>query len=310
MSTKTGTISYPGLSPICSACLINQACSVADFAHLSSEQTERIFQVVNDELIKSKTMPLLPQHIARAVEDAVNAELGKPHDYDLYAELKEFSNSIALSYAEKFQMKIDSSSNPLETGMQIAAAGNIIDFGAKNHKTLNLDEELQSFDTVLFAHYDIEPFRKKLQAASKLLYICDNSGEIVFDKLFIQELKKEYPRLQVVAAVRGKPILNDATLSDAAFAGLDKVVPVISSGSIYPGTILTETEDNFSKLFTEADLIISKGQGNFETLLPAADNRIFFLLRIKCGFMAELSGVSEGSLVLMQGYMRDFYENE
>ncbi|NQT59107.1 MAG: DUF89 family protein [Bacteroidetes bacterium] len=301
LSTTIDTISYPGISSTCHTCLINQAYSTADFSKTSPEQTENVIQVVRAELERSKTVPLLPQHIARAVEDAVNSELGKPHDYDLYAELKELSNRISLSYLEKFQEKIDKSANPLETGMQIAAAGNIIDFGAKNHNSINLDEELQSFDAVSFAHYDIEPFRDGLENAASLLYICDNCGEIVFDKLFVQELQKEYPGLHITVAVRGKPILNDATLADALFIGFDSIVPIISSGSIYPGTILPETSRIFKQMFAEADVIISKGQGNFETLLPVADKRLFFLLRIKCSFMSELSGVAEGSLVLMQG---------
>ncbi len=305
MSTKIDSISESGISPICQTCLINQAYSVADFSKLTPAQTDRVIQMVKIELEKSRTVPVLPQHIARFIEDTVNAELGKPHDYDLYAELKELSNRVSLSYAENFQEKINNSDKPLETGMHIAAAGNIIDFGAKSHDSIDLDDELQSFDAVSFAHYDIKPLREKLQTAETLLYICDNCGEIVFDKLLIQELKKEYPGVQIIAAVRAKPILNDATLSDAAFVGLNSVVTVVSSGSIYPGTILSDTNETFQQLFAKADIIIAKGQGNFETLLPIADKRLFFLLRIKCGFMADLSGVSEGDLVLMQGFKEE-----
>ncbi|MBL7006749.1 MAG: DUF89 family protein [Spirochaetia bacterium] len=301
MSIKIDSTADSGISPICQICLINQVYSVADFSRLTPIQTDKVLQKVRIELEKPGETPVLPQHIARLIENTVNTEMGRPHDYDLYAELKEFSNRVSLSYAEIFQKKIDTSEKPLETGMQIAAASNIIDFGAKNHNSIDLNDELHSFDAVSFAHYDIEPLRKRLQLAETLLYICDNCGEIVFDKLFIQELKKEYPGVQIVAAVREKPILNDATLNDASFVGLNSVVSVVSSGSIYPGTILSDTNEKFQQLFTEADIIIAKGQGNFETLLPVADERLFFLLRIKCSFMAELSGVSEGDLVLMQG---------
>ncbi|MCK5155984.1 MAG: DUF89 family protein [Spirochaetales bacterium] len=303
MSTTIDHISYPGISSVCHSCLINHTRSAAGFANLSEEQTERVVQVVKTGLVKSKTHPLLPQHIARYVEDAINIELGEPHDFDLYADLKELSNKVSLSYAEKFREKIDISDKPLETGMQIAAAGNIIDFGAKSHDSINLDKELQSFDTVSFAHYDIEQFREGLHKASTLLYICDNSGEIVFDMLFIQEIQREYPGIRITAALRDKPIINDATLTDARAVGLDHVVPVVSSGSIYPGTILPETTEGFRQLFSSADVIISKGQGNFETLLPFADARLFFLLRIKCEYMANLSGVLKDNLVLMQGLL-------
>jgi uncharacterized protein with ATP-grasp and redox domains len=104
-----------------------------------------------------------------------------------------------------------------------------------------------------------------------------------------------------VAALRDKPIINDATLEDAKEVGLDHLVATISSGSIYPGTILLETTEEFQKLFASADVILSKGQGNFETLLPVADERLFFLLRIKCEYMAVLSKVQKDNLVLIQG---------
>jgi len=126
--------------------------------------------------------------------------------------------------------------------------------------------------------------------------------KLFFDTLFIKELQREYPNLHIVAALRDKPIINDATLEDAKAVGLDRLVTTISSGSIYPGTILPETTAEFQKLFASAGVILSKGQGNFETLLPFADERIFFLLRIKCDYMAALSNVKKDNLVLMQGY--------
>ena len=254
------------------------------------------------EIEKSKTTPLLVQHIVRSVANAIIQERNESPDFDIYAEVKKKSNDLSLSYAEKFQKKLVESESPFETGLQIAAAGNIIDFGAKNHDSIDLNMELQFLDKTPFAHYDIEPFKKSLDDASTLLYICDNSGEIVFDTLFIKELQREYPNLHIVVALRDKPIINDATLEDAKAVGLDRLVTTISSGSIYPGSILSETTAEFQKLFASADVILSKGQGNFETLLPVADKRLFFLLRIKCEYMADLSNVKKNSLVLMQGY--------
>jgi len=298
MSTITKYITE--VSAECHSCIIAQACSAAHFANLSKEQTSRVLDVAKVSIAESKTTPLLAQHIIRRVADSIIKECCESIDFDIYADVKEKSN--VLSYAEKFQKKIDDSEAPLEAGLQIAAAGNIIDFGAKQHGSINLDRELQSLDKTPFARYDIELFTQALDGAETLLYICDNSGEIVFDMLFIKEIKREYPNLQITAAVREKPIINDATLEDAKAVGLDRLVSTISSGSVYPGTILLETTKAFQKLFTSADVILSKGQGNFETLLPSADKRIFFLLRIKCGYMAALSNVKKGKLVLMQGH--------
>jgi len=290
---------WPSVPPDCYPCVINQAHSAARFAELTEEQANRVITVARAELEKSKTSPILVQHIVRRVADAVIQELGESPDFDIYAEVKKKSNNLSLAYEEKFQKKIDASDSPFETALQIAAAGNIIDFGAMGHSSLNLDKELQSLDKTPFARYDIEAFKRALKGASTFLYICDNSGEIVFDMLFIKELQREYPSLQIVAALREKPIINDATLEDAKLVGLDRLVTVISSGSIYPGTILPETTKEFQELFASADVMLSKGQGNFETLLPWSNKKLFFLLRIKCEYMATLSEVKQDNLVLM-----------
>ena len=109
----------------------------------------------------------------------------------------------------------------LKAGLQLAAAGNIIGFGAKSHGNLDLNQELNSLNDVPFGCYDIESFKQALAGASILLYICDNSGEIVFDMLFIKALQRAYPDLKIVAAVRDRPIINDATLEDSQTVGLD-----------------------------------------------------------------------------------------
>jgi uncharacterized protein with ATP-grasp and redox domains len=292
---------FSGIASDCYSCVLNQARSAARFGELNEEQTKRVIAVAKAGLEESKTTPLLVQHIIRRVADTIIQERGESQDFDIYADVKEESNILSLAYADGFQKKLDASASPLETGLQIAAAGNIIDFGAVNQGPINLEKELQSLNKIPFARYDIEPFKKALDGASTLLYICDNSGEIVFDMLFIKELQREYPNLQIVAALRDKPIINDATLEDAKEVGLDHLVATISSGSIYPGTILPETTEEFQKLFASADVILSKGQGNFETLLPIADERLFFLLRIKCEYMAVLSKVRKDNLVLIQG---------
>ena len=292
---------FSGIAADCYPCVINQARSAARFAELSEESTNRVVAVATAGLEKSKTTPLLVQHVIRYVADAVIQERGESQDFDIYSEGKEKSNILSLTFKERFQKKIDASNSPLETGLQIAAAGNIIDFGVTNQSSIDLNKELQSLDKTPFARYDVEPFKKALNGAATLLYLCDNSGEIVFDMLFIRELLQEYPNLQIVAAVRDKPIINDATLEDAKAVGLDRLVTTISSGSVYPGTILPETTEEFQALFDAADVILSKGQGNLETLLPLADKRLFFLLRIKCEYMAALASVKKDNLVLMPG---------
>jgi uncharacterized protein with ATP-grasp and redox domains len=288
------------IAPACRSCVKDQALSAARFAHLNEQQTDKVLAVVKKQLALSETRPIIVQHIVRMVADAIINELSAPDDFDIYAQVKAHSNQLASDYAGVFQQQIEQSESPIDKAIQIAAAGNIIDFGAKSHGEIDIQQELETLNKTGFKRYDIDAFKSRLAEAESLLYICDNSGEIVCDQLFIKQLKKEYPALTITAAVREKPIINDATLKDAQQTGLTDVVPVISSGSIYPGTILNETRSEFLHLYKNADVVLSKGQGNFETLLPVADERLFFLLRIKCEAMAKLSAVQVGSLVLMQ----------
>ncbi len=292
---------FTRIAPECHPCMINQSRSAARIAELGQGQTDRVVKAAEAALEEARMKPLLVQHIVRRVTDTIIRELGESPEFDIYSEIKDKSNDLALAYANRFQEKIDDSESPLETGLQIAAAGNIIDFGAGHYDFKELEKELQSLNETTFEHYDIEPLEKALKKAVTLLYLCDNSGEIVFDMLFMKEMKRQFPQLQITACLREKPIINDATLKDAKAVGLDRTFKSISSGSIYPGTILSETSREFQNLFESADIILSKGQGNFETLYHLAEPRLFFLLRIKCEHMASLSGVKSGALVLIQG---------
>lgn len=252
-------------------------------------------------LLETHGNGIVVQHIIRKATDTVIDMMNKPSDFDPYKTIKTYSNDIALEHYQMFKTKIKESRSPLQTALKIAAAGNIIDFGAKNHVDLDIEKELGSIDQRGFGIYHYDEFYKRLSSASVLLYICDNSGEIVLDKIFIEEIKKAFPSLDITCAMRERPIINDAVLNDALYVGLDRVATVISSGSIYPGTILDETSYEFRKLFDKSDLIISKGQGNFETLLDTATEKIFFILRIKCEMIARLSNTQRGDLVLMLG---------
>ena len=146
--------------------------------------------------------------------------------------------------------------------MRLAIAGNIMDLAVKTN--LGEDEVLASFDDCLAAPLDchIDEFARAVEKADDILYLTDNAGEIVFDRLLVEQL----PRKKVTMAVRGKPVINDATMEDAEYTGLTKVVKIIDNGSDAPGTILSDCSRDFRRHFEQADLIISKGQGNYETL--------------------------------------------
>ena len=285
----------------CYPCLFEQLSSLVRITGIGEEKGKELFEHAMRHLLDTRGEGIVVQHVVRSATDKAIALSGRGDGYDPYGEIKRQSNDAAMRFAGAFRKKLRESPDPLQYGVKIAAAGNIIDFGAKKHGSLDVEEELRTLDDREFGRFDFAAFADRLRSASSLLYICDNAGEIVFDKLFIEAIQRCYPAVEITCAVREAPVINDAIICDAQAAGLDEVATVISSGSIYPGTLLDETSDEFRRLYERADLIVSKGQGNFETLLDEADERLFFILRIKCDQMARLSGVEKGALVLMQG---------
>ena len=292
---------YRQIPAECYPCVFEQMHSLARVTELDAENGKLLFEHAMRHLLDTGGKGIVVQHIIRSATDRAIALSGKGADFDPYRAIKKQSNDMALHYAPEFRNTIRQSPNPLQEAVKIAAAGNIIDFGAKRHGSLDIEKELRTIDERAFGRFDFAEFSRRLKMAARLLYICDNAGEIVFDRLFIEEIRRTHPELQITCAVREQPVINDAVFPDARDAGLHEVAEVISSGSVYPGTLLDETSEAFRKLFSNADVIVSKGQGNFETLLDVADERLFFILRIKCDRMARLSSVPKGELVLMQG---------
>lgn len=297
--------SEKSISTECYPCIFQQLLSLAKLMGMNEPQRKRLFADSMDYLLETEGRGLMVQHLVRRATNTVLEMCGRSKDHDPYADIKARSNELALQHRPVFLEKIAASPSPLEEALKLAAAGNIIDFGAKGHGDLDIEQELASIDQRGFGIYDYDEFSRRLSQAKSLLYLCDNAGEIVLDSMYIREIKKTFPSLQVTCAVRERPIINDAVLKDAEEVGLDRVAPVISSGSVYPGTILAETSDTFKDLFGSADLVVSKGQGNFETLLGTDTDKIFFILRIKCGMMADLAGTEKGNLVLMQNRGRE-----
>ncbi len=285
----------------CYPCVFQQLLSIASLVELSEKDTKLFFEKSMLYFLETHGEGVVVQHVIRKATDMLIKMMGEPDNFDPYDAIKKYSNDVALEFTDLFYKMIRESNSPLEMALKIASAGNIIDFGAKRHGDIDIKKELASIDERGFGIYDYDEFYKAVSTAKSLLYICDNAGEIVMDKIFIEEIKNLFPSLNVVCAVREKPIINDAVLYDALYAGLDKVATVISSGSVYPGTIIDETSKEFREFFDSSDVIISKGQGNFETLLYDSSEKLFFILRIKCEAMAKLSNAPLGDLVLMQG---------
>lgn len=205
---------------------------------------------------------------------------------DLEEEKKTF-NELLLSMEDDLEQKIRSRKDPLEAALCLARLGNYIDFSALGEvsaeKLLELlaQAEQETLDTAEYRH-----FCKDLKDGKHLVYLTDNCGEIVLDKILIKLLREQYPQLMIEVLVRGVAVTNDATVEDARYVGLTKVAPVFGNGSGIAGTELTHISKEAKEKLEQADLILSKGQGNFETLHTCGLN-IYYLFLCKCDWFMQ-----------------------
>jgi uncharacterized protein with ATP-grasp and redox domains len=199
---------------------------------------------------------------------------------DPYKRIKEENISKSLEIFPKLQRFLSKKDNKLYWALKIAATGNIIDLGV--YSEVDIEESIIEELAKEFAVCNINKFEKELKHAKNILIIGDNAGETVFDRILIEELGD----LDVTYAVRSGPVINDATIEDARASGLEECTRLISTGCDAPGTLLDECSDEFLEIFHNADMVISKGQGNYETLIEE-QRGLFFLLKAKCPVNAD-----------------------
>ena len=217
----------------------------------------------------------------------------KLQNIDLYSAEKKHANSILYSQYEKWNAFVNDCDEFLHIASKLAVIGNIIDYGAHSVPA-DIPAKIKELLVLDFTLDDRDEMFAEIEKAESVLYLGDNAGEIVFDKLFIQHLN--HPNLTYV--VRGNPIINDVTLEDADQIGMQDVCSVISNGHDAPSTLVDNCSEEFQELFKKADVVISKGQGNFEGLLNEKRKSLYFMLMAKCDTIAEMLGVSTGSLII------------
>ena len=276
----------------CIPCFIRQS---LDAARLATERVDIHEKVVRgviglvNNLDMSQSPPIIGQKIHRLIRELLGNE-------DPYHDVKQQFNNIALKLYTKMRDLIIESENSLETAVRLAIAGNIIDFGLNSTlQETELEKTLSQCLIEEHANMQIESFRNAIDEAEDILYLVDNAGEIIFDRLLIEQLPIE----KVTVAVKGSPVINDATMQDAIVAGLPKIVEVIDNGSDAPGTILESCSQSFRKHFEKADLVIAKGQGNYETLSDVNKN-LFFILKAKCPVISRNIGCEIGEMILQK----------
>lgn len=211
---------------------------------------------------------------------------------DPYRKEKQEGNRLMLERYDEFREMVRNSKNPFDTALRLAIAGNIIDFGPTNH--FDVEGTIEKVLNSDFATDHSEQLQHEIEKAKTILYLGDNCGEIVLDKLFLETIN--HPN--VWFAVREKPVLNDATEKEAREVGIHQVAKIISNGDDAPSTLLHRMSPQFQEIYKNADLIISKGMGNYEGLMFESDPRLFFLLMIKCPVIGRKIGAEKGEFVV------------
>ncbi len=259
----------------CVPCFFNQALKAARIAGADVEVQKRVLAEVS-RLAPDFSLQSTPPEIGRVVYDIVHELTGNG---DPYRNIKKNSNERVLNLYDDLKTLVRNSQDRLLTAVKLAVAGNVIDYGVPG--TYDIEEEVASCLAKDFAIFHYLEFKRNLDVSGTILYLADNAGETVFDRILIEELGKN-----VIYAVKEKPIINDALIEDAQDCGIDKIASVVSSGSDAPGTLLKLCTHEFMTMYREASLIISKGQGNFESL-SEEKAPIFFLLKVKCPVIAR-----------------------
>ncbi len=274
----------------CMPCFINQVLGtvkrITDDEQVLKESVDETLK-----LLQSLDMSASPPATAQKIHKIIRGITGVT---DPYKKEKIEYNKFAMSLIPELKKSLEGSKDLFVDLVKLSIAGNIIDFG--KHENLKQEDVIKSINEAMnkkVSVKDVELLRKSIDKASNILYLGDNSGEIVFDKLLIESLPKE----KITYVVRGNPIINDVTIEDAKDVGMTDIVEVIDNGSDAPGTVLELCSDEFIKRFNSADIVIAKGQGNYETLSDV-NRDIFFLLQVKCSVVATSISQPIGSFIV------------
>ena len=279
----------------CFPCIVNQVLKVAEMT--GCEDKKGLFRKVFSYLsetdyskgtpeITGETFKILKQHTGND---------------DPYYELRKHYNTFLLNKEDHFVAQVEQADNPFEAAIKLAILGNLIDFNPIHNTDINQIETLLDRIHELDLTIDYcEHLFNDIKKSKSLLYLGDNCGEICLDKVLIMKMKDLNPNLDIYFAVRGENVVNDSIEEDAYYVGIDKYAKVISNRDNSMGTVLERTSTDFQKLFWNADIIISKGQSNYECLSEITNRNIYFLLMAKCQIIANDIGVPIKSAVCLK----------
>ncbi len=275
----------------CIPCTINSYLRLAGTGIVPESRQEPILRRLLEDLTGldyDQSPPVLGRRMHRLIRECLG-------DNDPYRLIKKKYNRIMMEMYPKLEALIKGSEDPLDTAIRLAIAGNVIDSGPQHQA--DVSDTIRRVAEAELAIDDTLQLRRDLAQADSLLYIGDNAGEIVVDKLLLSlvDVNRKY------FAVRDSPVINDATIEDATMTGMDHIAEVITTGDDAPGAVWESVSEEFRDIFEKADIIISKGQGNLEGLLDVPHRNIYFLLVTKCDLIADRLGTGKGEFIVKKG---------
>lgn len=276
----------------CIPCFLRQALEAARMVTADLQLQDYVLREVL-RLVSKMDFNQSPPYMGWMIHKLIRQATGNP---DPYQEVKMRFNRFAMDLYPQLKERVNRSSDRFQTAVRLAIAGNIIDFGVTGD--IDWKEVKETIGQSLNEPIDqeaLESLQAKAFNSENILYLADNAGEIVFDRLLLEELRAK----KVTLALKGSPVINDATIEDAEYAQLGSLAKIVDNGSNVPGTILEDCSEEFRHLFDQAHLVIAKGQGNYETLSEEA-REIFFLLKVKCPVIARDMGCEPGALVVLE----------
>ena len=277
----------------CAVCILNQIIRATGYMGLSGELADNVFKEALRKTAETDYSELTPPVFSGGIYDAITGITGVR---DPYKRLRKEQNDLVLGNAGLFRERINGSDDPLFTSLIYSLLGNIIDYGGV--EIFDASRIFGAVDDVELAVNDYEILKSRLERAASLLVISDNAGEAVFDMLLLEQIRNDYPGIKAFYGVRSGPAINDIIREDAEYIGIGKSAEIIETGSTYAGTMIGLSDPGFVKLYRNSDIVISKGQGNFETLEMEKGKEIFFIFKVKCGIVADFSGLPLNSLVM------------
>ena len=270
----------------CFPCFVNQALKAGRMATDSDEKVKQVIDRIG-EMLKDIPAESTPPETGDLIYGLVRDITGNP---DPYKSIKQQNIDEARALLPMLRKRVKNSDNPLLMAIRIAIAGNVMDLGVD--REYDIERDLETILQQEFGIFDYEAFQQKLEKVQSVLYLGDNAGESVFDRILIEQLEKP-----VTYVVRGTPVINDVTYAEAISSTLNEVAQLTDNGSSAPGTILSRCSDKFVARFNSAEMIIAKGQGNYESL-SGTKRPVFYLLKAKCKIIANDLGVKLNDIVL------------